>query len=261
MPKSHEDEELWSKVDGLAKELTRATRRLRLELGAQNLAAASEVAQGIVDAMSGLSSMRDEIALTVKSWREQLDNKFLELESDLRAECARRSWRVDGSWPSVYVQKAIPVEVDDKDRTVNVNGTKLKWVSAESIVAAIEPLAARLIPKNFEPQVFVEQLAEAYDDVQSNSPQVPIFDVYRAFVVRMQSARFWRDPRPERFNGLTLEQLRARLSSSLEAGCIATKNGRRLALYPPLDPKDGLFLYQPSDRRFAFVGRIEFGRA
>jgi hypothetical protein len=261
MDKSQVSEEIWTRVDGFTKDLTRATRRVRQELSAQNLTVAGEAAQSLVEAISGLISTRDEIALAVQSWKERLDRQFLELESDLRAECARRSWKVDGSWPSIYVQRAIHVEVAETDRTVRVNGTKLKWVSAASIVAAIEPIAAGLIPRNFEPQEFIEQLAEAYDETRSNSTQLPIFDVYRAFVVRMQPARFWRDPRPERFNGLTLEQLRARLSLSLEAGCIATKNGRSLVLYPPLDPKDGLFLYQPIDRRFAFVGRIEFRRA
>jgi hypothetical protein len=261
MAKSQVSEEIWSRVDALTKDLTRAARRVRQELTAQNLTVAGEAAQSLVETISGLLSVRDEIARNVQSWKEQLDGKFLELESDLRAECARRSWKVDGSWPSIYIQRAIHVEVVETNRTVRVNGTKLKWPTAASIVAAIEPIAAGLIPKNFDPQAFIEQLAEAYDEAQSNSTQVPLFDVYRAFVVRMQPARFWRDPRPERFNGLTLEQLRARLSSSLEAGCIATKNGRRLILYPPLDPKDGLFVYQPSERRFAFAGRIEFSRA
>ena len=46
----------------------------------------------------------------------------------------------------------------------------------------------------------------------------------------------------------------------LEAGVSTDKNGRELRLIPPLNPKDALFIYQPAERRFGFVGRIEFVR-
>jgi hypothetical protein len=57
---------------------------------------------------------------------------------------------------------------------------------------------------------------------------------------------------------MTLEQFRARISRMLEANVLKTKTGRELRFYPPLDPKDALFLFNPLERRLGFVGRVEF---
>ena len=57
---------------------------------------------------------------------------------------------------------------------------------------------------------------------------------------------------------LSADQFRARLSASLESGVRSAPDGRELRLLPPIDPKDAMFIYQPAERRFGFVGRIEF---
>jgi hypothetical protein len=82
--------------------------------------------------------------------------------------------------------------------------------------------------------------------------------VYRAFVVNAQDSRFWRDARSGSFAGIGLDQFRARLTRALEGENPAAPDDRFLRLLPPLDPKDALFLYQPAEKRFGYVGRIEF---
>lgn len=36
--------------------------------------------------------------------------------------------------------------------------------------------------------------------------------------------------------------------------------GRNIRLLPSINPKDGLFLFQPAERRFGFVGRVDLVR-
>ena len=85
-----------------------------------------------------------------------------------------------------------------------------------------------------------------------------MLDVYRALVILAQPARFWRNAsRPALFE-LTIDQFRARLSAALEANTVSTADRRELRLLPPIDPKDAVFVYQPAENRFGFVGRIEF---
>jgi hypothetical protein len=57
---------------------------------------------------------------------------------------------------------------------------------------------------------------------------------------------------------MSMDQFRARLSRALEKTAITTPDGRELRLLPPIDPKHAVFLYQPAEGRFGFVGRIEF---
>lgn len=191
-------------------------------------------------------------------YSDRADKQFLELDSTIRDSCAKRGWRVDGQWPTLYVERAIAVEVSEPKRTVAVAGKKLSAPTAEAIVAALEPLVRELIPTGFSARDFMRELAAAYDATRAGSAQLPIFDLYRGFVVHSQGARFWRDARTDGFAGVSADQFRARLTASLEGGVTDTPDGREIRLLPPLNPKDGLFMYQPAESRYGFVGRVEF---
>src|SRR5207249_10994073 len=116
-----------------------------------------------------------------------------------------------------------------------------------------------LIPSSCTAPRFIESLADAYDDVGGRgAKQVPILDVYRSLVILSQTSRFWRDARGSNFSGLSADQFRARLSKTLEAGITRAPDGRELRLLPPLNPRDALFIFQPSEGRFGYVGRLEF---
>jgi hypothetical protein len=143
-------------------------------------------------------------------------------------------------------------------RSAVVGGTRVPVVSLERIIEALEPLIETLVPDNFVAEAFMNDVALAYDDAKGGSHLAPIFDVYREFVLRTQKPRFWRDATGAKFIGVSMDQFRARLTAALERGTITSRDGRHLRLLPPLDPKEGLFMYQPSERRFGFVGRVEF---
>jgi len=188
------------------------------------------------------------------------ERQFLELDSTLRSECQQRGWRLDGQWPTFYVERALEVQFSERDRTVAVAGTPLDTCSIVAVSSALAPLVAILLPKSFSARTFVLQLASAYEDTRGTRTQVPVFEVYRSLVVRSQRPQFWRDARSSTFTSLTADQFRARLTRAMEEGVIDTADGRVLRLLAPLDPKDALFVYQPAEQRFGYVGRIEFLR-
>jgi hypothetical protein len=208
--------------------------------------------------IEGLAELTKPIRTMEQREAERADRQFLELESDLRAAGERRGWRIDGVWPTLHVDYGISLEVDDVNRSVTVAGRRVSSPSVEDIIAEAEPLVRGLIPKDFSPQAFMGRLAEAYDEVRGTSNQVPVFDVYRAFVIRAQSTRFWRDARAGAYVSISLDQFRARLSHALAENVTTTSDRRVLRMLPPINPKDGVFLYQPAEGRFGFVGRIEF---
>jgi hypothetical protein len=188
------------------------------------------------------------------------ENEFLELEADLRQACAAQGWKIDGQWPKLFIERAIGIEFDEKSRSTIVGGTTIDHISASRIVSTVKPMIQELIPKGFSALSFMTKLASAYDQARGKSAQAPILEVYRVFVLQQQKSRFWRDARQQAFVGLSLDQFRARLSRALEetADTYSSRSGRQLRLLPPLDPQDAIFLYQPFEARFGFVGRIEF---
>lgn len=179
---------------------------------------------------------------------------LLTLEADLRTECAARGWAFDGVWPAFYIEKAVEVAIDEGAGSAKVAGQKVA-LGVKPIVEAAAPLARNLLPRAFDPRDFLRAVAQAIDAV-SGSGSATIGQVYRQLVIDGQSPRFWRDAKAESFAPLTIEQLRARFSRMLEANT-ALPDGRVLRLSPPLDASEGVFLWQPAERRFAYVGRLQ----
>jgi hypothetical protein len=200
--------------------------------------------------------LKDARERLLAAWRERLTTALLQLEAELRDLCVTKGWRVDGQWPDFIMNLGVSVHVDGEKR-IAIVGDVQRPASAGAIAKTLEPRVAELLPKNFAPPRFMESLLRAYDSVGGGSGQALILDVYRSLVIQSQAPRFWRDARPNLFTPLTIDQFRARLSKSLESGVVSA-DGRELRLFPALDPKDAIFMYQPAERRFGYVGRIEF---
>jgi hypothetical protein len=210
------------------------------------------------EAAEPLQGMAEELRALERSWKDRADREFLEFEDRLRRECQARTWRLDGQWPTFYVQRAISVVVDEQQRTVTVSEDKLQHATVEMVVRRLESMVADLLPRAFSAQTFMSSLAKAYDRIRAGSTQIPLLNVYRQMVCDQQKPKFWRNARTDAFVGLSIEQFRARLSSALEQGVTAASDRRELRMLPPIDPSEAVFLYQPAEARFGFVGRIEF---
>jgi hypothetical protein len=207
-----------------------------------------------------LAQKKEVLARAEQELRARGEREFAELESALRAAVAQKGWKLDGTWPTLYVERGVTIEIDDKARTVKVAGRPVPTASAKDVIVALAQPVAALVPKTFSSKAFLDQLAKAYDEIKGSSTQVPVMVLYRTMVIGQQGAAFWRDARRDRFHELSVDQFRARLTRSLEPGHTSTSDGREIRTLPPLDPKDAIFVYQPAELRFAFVGRIEFSR-
>lgn len=251
-------EELLSQVEVAIKAMYVAIRRVRAQVSSNEFEAAANAVENVRVGFDNLARLAEEIARAECSFIERADRRFLEFETDLRTALAQQRWKVEGCWPSIYVEHGIPVDIDEKSRSVKVGGRKTSTPTVKSVVAALKPLVAGLVPNNFAPQSFIDLLAKAYDDVKGSKSQAPAQDVYYGLVMRIQAPQFRRDARADRFRELTLDQFRARLTRCLECGYTSTTDRRELRMLSPLDPQESIFVYQPAELRFAFVGRIEF---
>jgi len=237
------------------KKLAGLAGRLRRKIGDPR--SASRLVKDSVEALKNIESLRGVAVDIAEEWDRDAELAFLQLEATLQDVCAKRKWRLDGQWPDFIVEYGVPVHIVEGEKLIVV-GTQVHVVPDE-LEKKLAVATADLIPKKFSPQEFMQELQKAYDTVTGGAAaQAPIYDVYRALVIQQQSSRFWRDAGPTLFTPMSIDQFRARFSRMLQTGIGTANDGRELRLFPPLNPKDALFLFQPSERRFGFVGRIEF---
>jgi hypothetical protein len=241
----------------LGQSLARVASRILSTNGIEQVARAMHGASDVLNRIEETSTKYQSVLREVQS---ETDQAFAELEADLRDALRAKGWRIDGQWPNFIIERALDVRIDESKRSVEVAGRKLPVASVKSIVEALTPEVDSLLPKGFDAGEFLERIALTYDSARGSMTTVPILDIYRGYVIAEQKPRFWRNAVEDRFQGISADQFRARLSKLLEGSHVANKDGRTLRLLPPLDPKDAIFVYQPAEGRFAFVGRIEFTR-
>ena len=245
----------------LEETLTLAARIV--SLGKQSVNATGAAAEGlpalksIVECVSALQALRPTLVQYSADTERAATEEFAQLQESLREACTHRRWQFDGQWPTFYVERAIPVTIDESRRSAKVGHVRVPVASVVAIVEALSSQLESLLGPKFVPAAFLADLAEAYRTLRPSGP-APLFDIYRALIIRSQRARFWRDATPKDFLSLSADQFRARLSKVLEVGATSAPDGRHLRLSPPLNPQEGLFIYLPDERRFAWVGFIEF---
>ena len=231
--------------------------RLRSRRTKQDMQSQLNCFSAIAEVLAQSTGLETVARTLIGEWEQVVSVSFMKLDSQIREMCIKRSWRLDGQWPDFMVDFGIPVHVDEDQRAIEVGGEKR--VPIADLEQTLLKITADLVPENFSVGSFLAKLAAGYDSVASTeSVQVPILDVYRQLVIQSQSSRFWRDADTSSFTPLTIHQFRARVSRILQEGVTATTDGRELRLFPPLNPKDAVFVYQPAERRFGYVGRIEF---
>lgn len=253
--------ELLSEIEQTVKHCAGLARRARVLLKARDtdLSKLGTLCRELSQAIGSLGDMKPRFDGVAERAKETARLARLRLDSDLREACHSRGWGVDGQWPTLYVNRAVRVEVDEQRNVATVSDHRIRPASVTLIVEALEESIPRLLSRDQAPEEFMGLLAKAYDEAAgSRGGPAAIWDVYRAFVVNSQSARFWHDARAEKFVSLSADQFRARLTDALEQEVTRSFDGRELRLLPPLDPKDALFVYQPAENRFGYVGRLEF---
>lgn len=215
-----------------------------------------EAARGALSAMD-----RDTIAALerlIADLDEGVVRKLSELEADIGDLARAHGWRLEGIWPTFQVERGIELRVEATKRIVRVAGQAIDATDIDAIGNAVRLAIRDLVPNGFSAHDMLEQLRRSHAALRPEGGQIPIMDLYGRFVMDVQTQRFWKDARADRFVGLSVDQFRARLSRMLADGVTVARDGSELRMLPPLDPKDALFVYQPGEGRFGYVGRIEF---
>lgn len=239
-------------------DLLRPFAKLSAMLNAKSPGSSRAILDGVREATAALDVIAPALRDAEADLAKKMATAMNEVESDLRDLAARRGWRLEGGWPTFQVERGVELRVEPGAGIVRVASKTLDASDLTAIESSIAALVPNLIPKRFAPQDFLDQIERAYRGLADRSAQVPIWDLYGRVVIETQGSRFWRDAVADRFVPLSADQFRARLSAMLEAGATITRAGLELRLLPPLDPKDALFVYNPGEQRFAYVGRIEF---
>lgn len=232
--------------------LADASRRLNEAREPEHVGSA---AKALLAALGDPATLVHDVERMGRDADAEMRRNLLSLEADLRSACARRGWSLDGVWPTFFIEKAVEVAIDEANGLVRVAGQRVS-MEVEAIAECAAPLVRQLLPRSFSPASFLQSIASALDDVAAPGGSATIGQIYRQLVVDAQSPRFWRDAKSELFTPLSLEQFRARLSKMLESDS-RLPDGRVLRLSPPLNASDGVFLWQPAEHRFGYVGRVQ----
>lgn len=184
---------------------------------------------------------------------------LMRLDADIRDECARNDWKLDGQWPKFYIQRVIRVEIDEAAGQVIVGDTVVPSAAISTISAAIQLQNRELLPKTFQSAQFLSALSGAHDRIVTREQAaVPIWLLYREMLLSQQPKTLWRTGRSDAFRTYTEQRFRASLTRVLQEGKTRTPDGRDLRLLPALRAEEGMYLYEPLEQRFAFVGRVGF---
>jgi hypothetical protein len=170
----------------------------------------------------------------------------------------KHAWPVHGQWPTYHFAHAIEVRVNPKKRALEVSGQTIPATDINQLESLLKGEVKDLLPKTHSPQKWIDALHSAYEDLGLS--QATINALYKAMILRVQPTSLWGDARKDLFRPLSRNQFRARLSNLLAQGVSQTSDGLELRLLPALHAEDGLFLYQPAENRFGFVGRVQFVR-
>ncbi len=258
-PPGSENDDLRIFIDGLSEKTKKLSDILTRMKKVKLSVLISGSLKTLASSLHNLTSEFTRAADLSEEFERRISSQFMQLEAALRERCETNRWT---GWtalgPDFFVELAVPVHIDDKKRTVHVQG---RACGIEDLNDSLRLAIRDLLPKDFSAEKFMSALSSAYDSLfEGEHSQIPILDLYKQMTVDSQPSRFWRDTRAISFVPFGIDQFRARLTRMLEAGVSTDKNGRELRLIPPLNPKDALFIYQPAERRFGFVGRIELIR-
>jgi hypothetical protein len=213
-------------------------------------------------ARDALSTIDGDVMAVLRGAIADLDDdvarRMSELERDIGDMALANGWRLEGIWPVFQVERGIELRVEAAKRIIRVATEPFDATDLDAIADAVRKAIRDLVPKGFSASEMLEQLRRSHGALRPEGGQVPILELYGRYVMDVQSRRFWKDARSDRFVGLSIDQFRARLSRMLEDGATVSSDGSELRLLPPLDPKDALFVHQPGEGRFGYVGRVEF---
>jgi hypothetical protein len=188
----------------------------------------------------------------------EIESLVLGFDGNFREACHSHNWRVDGQWPSYYVQYFVRVEVSPHDRFIKTGYRQLNTLHMPEVVASIEEVLTSTAFDRIDVDGFISDLTLAYDQIVSVDHRQPsIWQLYKQFLIVHQRPGFWRSGRASLFRSYDEQAFRAAFTKMMQKDRVVTRDGRELRLFPPIKAEDGMFLFHPIEGRHGFVGRIE----
>lgn len=185
-------------------------------------------------------------------------DEIMKFENNLREAVESVDMSFKGQWPKYFINMFLPVTVNDKKMEISIGEIKLKTFSIKIVIDTIKKEISKLSPNDKKLKSFLTDMHESYNMLSKpESRSVFIYDIYRQMLINRQPPSFWRDSSKTKFKPLSELEFKANLTGLLKAN-MTSINDHQLRLIPPISSKDSMYIYQPSENRFAHVGRIEF---
>ena len=189
---------------------------------------------------------------------EQCRDAMLRFDADLREAIMSAGYSLTGQWPNYYVQELIPVVVEEDNVSITVGGDRVATFKTDAVIASLNSQLKKLAVSKEAQTSFLRDMFDAYRRLTAGKQaSVSVWDLYREIVVAKQPRSLWRDASAKNYRPFTEAEFRAHLTALLKAN-ETTIDSQQLRLLPPISKNESVFIYQPPEKRFAHVGRIEF---
>lgn len=200
-------------------------------------------------------SLSAEVAAQLE---EDCRDAILRFEADLREAITLAGHSLTGQWPNYYVQDLIPVVIDKETASITVGGDRVTALKADAVIKSLNSQLKKLVVTKEGLTAFLRDVFEAYKKLTAGKQaSVSVWDLYREIVVAKQPRSLWRDASAKNYRPFTEAEFRAHLTALLKAN-ETTIDSQQLRLLPPISKNESVFIYQPAEKRFAHVGRVEF---
>ncbi len=171
--------------------------------------------------------------------------------------CHQRGWTLSGTTPRRLLCQGIFLKLGSDNLVVEELQLDVTPY-VHTLVEALAPHVAELIPPGHTPQAFVDALARAYDAL-SGPTEKSLEDVFKMFVNLSQKPSFWRFGNPAAFTRVTRPAFRARVATLLASG-VKPSDGREVTFGTTLSADDVWEIYSPGEDHAVQVGRIAFAK-
>jgi hypothetical protein len=193
---------------------------------------------------------------------DEVRNRVMTFDTDLREALSKQGMRIHGQWPHYYVALVLKLEVDEKTLSVRIADENISTLHVRHLIEIIAHKLKTLESVKFQPQEFLDLLVQAHDRLTlgTTTNSVSVWPLFKEVLCSLQSSSFWKAGRARLFRPFDEQQYRGAITDLMISNTLRSRDGREMRLLPPIKAEDGIYVYQPAEDRFGYVGRIEFNK-
>lgn len=202
------------------------------------------------------------IAEIREALEEQVRNRVMTFDTDLREALSKQGRRIHGQWPHYYIALVLKLDVDENTLSVRIADESISTLHVPHLIEIIAHQLKTLESAKLQPQDFLDLLVQAYDRLTfaTTTNSVSVWPLFKEVLCSIQSSSFWKAGRARLFRPFDEQQYRGAITDLMISNTLRSRDGREMKLLPPIKAEDGIYVYQPAEDRFGYVGRIEFSK-